>query len=348
MRTRDGESRASYSRDGESRTDRPRDGESRASYSRDGQPRADRPRDGQARADRPRGGSFRGGQSRDDDRPGSDRSRDRRPGRGPARPGQSRTPGRWTREDGRNGQPRSPRRQEEATDRPPRRALPELPDGLDEALIAPGVRSALSALRDDVAARVARYLLAAETEEDADRAYEYAHAARTLAARIGVVREVAGVAAYRAGKWAEALAELRAARRLTGRNDYLPIMADSERALGRHDRALAVIRDDEARKLDRAGQIELRIVESGIRRDQGRPEAAVLALRVPELTDAKARPWTARLLFAYAEALLASGDSRGAREALERAAAADASGETGAVERLDELDGITIDDLDQG
>lgn len=194
---------------------------------------------------------------------------------------------------------------------------------------------------------MARYLLAAETEPDAERAYGYAHAARMLAARIGLVREVAGVAAYRAGKWSEALAELRAARRLTGRSDYLPVMADSERALGRHDRALTLIRDDEAQRLDRAGQIELRIVESGIRRDQGRPEAAVLALRVPELNDGRIRPWTARLLFAYGEALLASGDSQAAREAFERAVEADAEDETGAAERLDEMDGISIDDLEQ-
>ena len=48
-------------------------------------------------------------------------------------------------------------------------------------------------------------------------------------------------AAYRAGEWAEALAELRAARRLTGRESSLPLMADSERALGRLDRALALV-----------------------------------------------------------------------------------------------------------
>jgi tetratricopeptide (TPR) repeat protein len=208
------------------------------------------------------------------------------------------------------------------------------------------VRSALKGLRDDTAATVAKYLLAAETAEDTEQAYEYAQAARGLAARIGVVREVAGVAAYRAGKWAEALAELRAARRLTGSNDYLPIMADSERALGRLDRALALIRGEEASELGRAGQIELRIVESGIRRDQGRPDAAVLALRVPELTDGRHRPWTARLLYAYGEALLAAGDTVAARDAFARAADADDDEETAAAERLDELDGITVDDLE--
>lgn len=192
-----------------------------------------------------------------------------------------------------------------------------------------------------------KYLLAAETTDDPEQAYLYAHTARTLATRIGLVREVAGVAAYRAGKWAEALADLRAARRLTGSNDYLPIMADSERALGRPDRALALIRSEEASELDREGQIELRIVESGIRRDQGRPDAAVLALRVPELTDGRVRPWSARLFYAYGEALLAAEDTEGARDAFANAAEADPDDDTGATERLDELDGITVDDLDE-
>jgi tetratricopeptide (TPR) repeat protein len=213
-------------------------------------------------------------------------------------------------------------------------------------LIAREVRSALSGLREETGATVAKYLLAAETAEDPEQAYIYALAARTLAARIGLVREVVGVAAYRAGKWSEALAELRAARRLTGRSDYLPIMADSERALGKHDRALALIRSDEAQTLDRAGQIELRIVESGIRRDQGRPDAALLALKVPELTADKPRPWTARLLYAYGEALQAAGQPEQARDAFERASEADPDDETGAADRLDELDGITVDDLE--
>ena len=182
--------------------------------------------------------------------------------------------------------------------------------------------------------------------EDPERGYEYAHAARRLAARVGVVREVAGIAAYQTERWAEALSELRAARRLTGGDDYLPLMADSERALGRQDRALALIREANTGTLDRATQIELRIVESGIRRDQGLTDAAVIALQVPELTSGRLRPWSARLFYAYADALLAAGRTEEARDAFSRAAAADADGETDAAERLDQLDGIEFDDLE--
>ena len=170
--------------------------------------------------------------------------------------------------------------------------------------------------------------------------------AKRLAARVGVVREACGIAAYQTGRWAEALSELRAARRMTGRDDYLPIMADCERALGRLDRALALVREANPADLDRAMQIELRIVESGIRRDQGLPDAAVLALQVPELASGRLRPWSARLFYAYADALLAAGRVDEARDAFVRAAEADPQGQTDAAERLDELDGIEFDDLE--
>jgi tetratricopeptide (TPR) repeat protein len=181
--------------------------------------------------------------------------------------------------------------------------------------------------------------------DDPEVSYQFTLQARRLAARVGVVREASGIAAYRTGRWAEALSELRAARRLTGSDEYLPIMADSERALGRPDRALALIREADLARLDRATQIELRIVESGIRRDQGLADAAVLVLQVPELNSGRPRPWSARLFYAYADALLAAGREDEARGAFARAAAADADGETDAADRLDELDGIELEDL---
>ena len=182
--------------------------------------------------------------------------------------------------------------------------------------------------------------------DDPEQGYAYAQVAKRLAARVGVVREACGIAAYQTERWAEALAELRAARRMTGRDEYLPMMADCERALGRLDRALALVREASAANLDRATQIELRIVESGIRRDQGLSDAAVLALQVPELTRGRLRPWSARLFYAYADALLAAGRVDEARDAFARAAAADTEDETDAADRLDELDGIEFDDLE--
>jgi len=207
------------------------------------------------------------------------------------------------------------------------------------------VRGELGGLPLDLATTVGRYLVAAELASDPEQAYQYAQAARHLASRIGVVREVAGIAAYRTERWAEALAELRAARRMTGRNDYLAVMADSERALGRLDSALELVHSPEARRLPREAQIELRIVESGIRRDQGLADAAVLVLQVHELRDGRTHPWSARLFYAYAEALLAAGRKEEARQAFGKAIEADPEGETDAIERLDEVDGVSVSDL---
>ena len=222
---------------------------------------------------------------------------------------------------------------------------PEVPDDITADQLDPEARAELRTLPGHLADAVARLLVAASQEPDPERAYEYSLQARKLAARVGVVRETTGVAAYRAGRWAEALAELRTARRLTGRVSYLPLMADSERALGRLDRALAVVHDPDVADLDRATQIELLIVESGIRRDQGRPAAGAAVLRVPELTDRRPRPWSARLFYAYADALLDDGREDEAREWFGRAAALDPEEDTDAGERYEDLDSVIIDDL---
>jgi tetratricopeptide (TPR) repeat protein len=192
---------------------------------------------------------------------------------------------------------------------------------------------------------IARLLVATAASDDPDQAYRYAKKARDLAARVGVVRETCAIAAYQVGDWAAALTEFRAARRLTGRASYVPLMADCERALGRLDRALELVTGPEARAVDEQTHIELRIVESGIRRDQGLLDAAVVALQGPQLRGGRIRPEHARLYYAYADALLAAGRREEARDWFGRAASADVDGETDADERFDALDGVDIDDL---
>ncbi len=221
-----------------------------------------------------------------------------------------------------------------------------MPDGITADQLDPAAAAELRTLPGDLASAVARRLVAAGLAGDAETAYQHALEARRLAARVGLVRETAGIAAYRAGHWADALTELRAARRLTGRASYLPMMADSERALGRPDRALALTSGTTG-NLDRETQIELRIVESGIRRDQGLPEAAVVTLQVPELTDRRIRSWSARLFYAYADALLDAGRTEEARAWFARSAGADRDGQTDAEERFDALGEVMIDDLEE-
>lgn len=156
---------------------------------------------------------------------------------------------------------------------------------------------------------MARHLVAAGTLLEVDAAQALAHAryARSKASRLAVVREAAGVAAYYAGEWAEAIAELRAARRMGGGPGHLAVLADAERALGRPERALEIIRSPEAAELGREEAIELVIVASGARRDLGELDAAVIALQLPELDGDVVVPGTSRLRYAYADALLAAG-----------------------------------------
>jgi tetratricopeptide (TPR) repeat protein len=182
--------------------------------------------------------------------------------------------------------------------------------------------------------------------EDPELAYAHAMAAQRRAGRIALVREVVGIAAYHAGLWAEALTELRAARRMSGSSHQLPLMADAERGLGRPERALDLAASPEASTLATAERVEMAIVVSGARRDLGQADAAVLALQVPELQQQGSKPYTARLRYAYADALLGAGRRDEALRWFAAAADSDLSGETDADERLAELQGLEITDLE--
>jgi hypothetical protein len=128
----------------------------------------------------------------------------------------------------------------------------------------------------------------------------------------------------------------------------LPFMVDAERGLGRPERALDLAASSEAASLALDERIELAIVVSGIRRDLGQYEAAVVGLQLPQLKVGSRDPWAPRLFYAYAEALLAKGDEGGALTWFGHAANADLDGETDAGERLSELDGLVMVDLLEG
>jgi hypothetical protein len=208
------------------------------------------------------------------------------------------------------------------------------------------IRRDLRGLQRDTAEVVARHLVAAGTlvDDDPNQALAHARYARRRASRIAAVREAAGIAAYHAGEWAEALGELRAARRMGGGPGHLAVMADIERALGRPDRAIELSRGPEARELDRAEAIELAIVAAGARRDLGELDAAVVGLQIPELDAARQDPWSARLFYAYADNLLAAGRETDAAAWFLHAEVADDEGETDAAARLAELTGEPLPD----
>jgi tetratricopeptide (TPR) repeat protein len=194
---------------------------------------------------------------------------------------------------------------------------------------------------------VARHLVmvARTLDEDPELSWRHAQAAVSRAGRVPAVREAAGLAAYRAGEYAKALTELRAARRMSGDDQYLPVIADSERGLGRAEKALTIAGSPEAAKLPLAGRIEMRIVAAGARLDLDQPEAALVTLQCAEL-NRDDKDWAPRLKYAYADALLAAGRRDDAIEWFAKAAAIDADGVTDAEERWTELLGVTVEFID--
>ncbi len=221
-----------------------------------------------------------------------------------------------------------------------------LPDDVEPQMLDPHVRTELRSLARDTSDLVARHLVMTGRllDEDPAAALTHARAARAMAGRVGAVREAVGIAAYHAGEWSDALSELRAARRITGRTDQLPVLADCERALGRPEKALAYGDDPAVTKLPQDVQVELVIVLAGARLDLAQPDAAVLLLQEPAKRTLSRRPWAARLWYAFADALLAAGRENDARTWFAKVVDVDLEGETDAVDRLLELDGVVLEE----
>ena len=144
-------------------------------------------------------------------------------------------------------------------------------------------------------------------DEEPELAFQHALAASRRGGRLAAVREAVGLTAYAAGHYGEALREFRTYRRISGSNVHLPVMADCERGLGRPDRALDVVRSEEANDLDAPGKAELAIVAAGARTDLGQLDAAVAELEIAQLDINRAFSYSPRLFRAYADALAAVG-----------------------------------------
>ncbi|WP_081607448.1 hypothetical protein [Rhodococcus triatomae] len=295
------------------------------------------------RGGRDQRGGYRGG---DDRRTGGDR-RDGGGARGERPSGDRRGP------DRRSGGPQQRRggeggfvpRPRDGGAFPERRSArpdePELPEDVQPGELDPAVRRDLLSLDKSNASTVARHLVMASKliEDDPTLALAHARAARNRAGRVAVVRETAGIVAYHAGEWAEALSELRAARRMAGGPGLLAVMADCERGLGRPERAIELGRSEEARALTGDEATELRIVVAGARMDLGQFDQAVVTLQTPELDASKSGPTAARLFYAYADALVSAGRTQDGLKWFLNAAAADHDGDTDAEERVAELSG---------
>jgi len=221
---------------------------------------------------------------------------------------------------------------------------PDIPDDVQFSDLDRAVRARLRTLSKDNAEQVGLHLVMTGRliDSDPELAYEHAQAAVRRAGRVDVAREAAGLAAYRTGRFAEALRELRTVRRLNGSSEHLAIMADCERGLGRPERALALATSDEAASLDPVAQVELAMVVSGARLDLGEPEAAlaVLSTGAPTRVGADERVVAARVAQARAAALDALGRHDEAASELAAFSAADLAAASGEVD-----DDVVVFDL---
>jgi len=217
---------------------------------------------------------------------------------------------------------------------------PDLPESITGAELDRSVSAQLKGLPEKLASRVARHLAAAGLliDEDPETAYRHTLAARARAPRLAVVREAAGEAAYASGHYAEALADLRAAKRMNGATAYLPMMADCHRALGQPEQAVKLAKSPSVAGFASAAKAEMTIVEAGARRDMGQLDAALRTLELAPLTSKSREPWVVRLRYAYADTLEAAGREADALAWFHRTDAIDGDQLTDAADRAEALE----------
>jgi hypothetical protein len=274
---------------------------------------------------------------RDDRRPQRDAARPARDGGRPQRPGTDRR--------GDAGARRSARPIPTSDQRVAKSDAPEIPDEVTARDLAAPARNELKTLSKENAEQVARHLAMAARliDDDPKLAHRHALAASQRAGRIGVVRETVAITAYALGDFALALRELRTYRRISGRDDQLPLLVDSERGVGRPDRALEVGRSVPRESLPVPVRVALAIAMSGARLDLEQPDRALQELDIPELDPDRAFEWSPSLFAARAAVLEDLGRDEEAAEWLRRAdVAADVlEAASGAADR----EVIEIDDI---
>ena len=223
---------------------------------------------------------------------------------------------------------------------------PPIPEEITPADLQMPVRVQLKTLSAENAEMTARHLAMVDLliEQDPELAHQHALAAASRAGRIAVVRETVGITAYRTGDFALALRELLTHRRMTASNDQLPLIVDSERGLGRPERALEVARSVDKATLAPAIRVNLAIATSGARLDLGQNELALAELEIKELDASRVFDYSPPLFWAYADTLEVLGRTAEAKKwatlagRAERALFPEVSGEDEEIAILEEIE----------
>jgi hypothetical protein len=182
---------------------------------------------------------------------------------------------------------------------------PVIPDEITADELPLQVRVQLKTLTEENAERVARHLamVALLIDQDPELAHAHAMAAVSRAGRIGLVHEFAGSTAYAVGDYALAIRELLTHRRISGSNEQIALIVDSERGLERPDRALEAGRSVDRSKLSAEARVNLAVAMSGARLDLNQADLALAELEIPELNPGNVFEYSIPLFLAYAECL---------------------------------------------
>lgn len=159
--------------------------------------------------------------------------------------------------------------------------------------------------------------------EDYGEAIRLGEQAKHIALRSATVRELLGLAYYRAGRWKEAARELTTFRRVAGATDQNPVIADCYRAMGNAERAIKLCDEIDARGVPAGIYYEGAIVAAGALADLGRIDEAIARLEHLELQPDNVEEHHLRAWYALADLLERRGRFTQAREWFEAVAMAD-------------------------
>ena len=254
------------------------------------------------------------------------------------------------RRDDRNPKSARPAWQERVSNNPDQAytkpKAPPIPDEITSADLPTPLRVQLKTLTEENAEQVARHLAMVRLliDQDPELALEHAKTAASRAGRIAFIRETLGVTAYTAGDFGLALRELLAHRRATGSQDQLPLIVDSERGLGRPQKALEEGRSVDRNKLEPSVRVNLAIALSGARLDLGQNDLALAELEIRELDPSRVFEYSVPLFWAYSDTLEILGRDAEARrwaelaERAEKALNPEATGEAEAISVIEEIE----------
>lgn len=187
-----------------------------------------------------------------------------------------------------------------------RRARPTNQTGLPADVIDELQRVTKPTQVRDAVSRLSRAVELLE-RGDAGAAAAEATKAKHLSSRSGAVREVLGLALYGQSRWQDALTELKAYRRFSGRADQNHVIADCLRALGKPQDAVPLAEEELRAKVSHEAKAEAVIVAASALADQNRFAEALAFLGRAKTREGVSEPYTLRLWYVRGDILAKAG-----------------------------------------